>query len=264
LRNSLNAIINCIRFVKDGYCDNQQEEMEFLERADEGAMHLLHIINDLLDIAKIEAGKLCLALKPTDLRQVLKEVINLQSVIIQQKGLQLVACECLDPILVEADPVKLKQVLINVIGNAVKFTEQGSITIKTRIEPAVEALDSGGTRVVVTVQDTGVGIEPAQQHKLFHPFVMADTTKRRFDGTGLGLAISRNLIELMGGSITLYSAGNGHGTTVAITMPALNVSSLRTKIAGGEEVNSFPCILCKVPEFVHTTTGKELSSSRIE
>lgn len=223
LRTPLNAIIGCIRLVRDGCCDDREEEMEFLQRADEAAIHLLGIINDLLDIARIEAGKLSVVLEPIDLRQVVKEVINLQMVQIQQKRLQLIVPECPELIPVQADPAKLKQVLINVIGNAVKFTQQGSITITTRIEHGTEHLDgAGNSRVVVTVQDTGMGIAPEQQHKLFHPFVMVDgTTTRTFGGTGLGLAISRNLIELMGGTIMLCSAGSGKGTTVAIALPLM-------------------------------------------
>lgn len=227
LRTPLNAIIGCVRLVKDGCCDHREEEIEFLERADEASIHLLGIINDLLDIARIEAGKLTVVMEALDLWQVLKEVINLQTVQVQQKGLQLLAPEPQDPILVQADPAKLKQVLINVIGNAVKFTQQGSITIKTKIEQVEDYVDGSSSRVVITVEDTGVGIDPAQQHNLFRPFVMVDgTTTRKFGGTGLGLAISRNLIELMGGSIILCSAGSNQGTTVAITMPMMYVSPL--------------------------------------
>jgi signal transduction histidine kinase len=230
LRTPLNGIIGCVRLVHDGCCDDREEEMQFLQQADEAAIHLLDIINDLLDISKIEAGKLSVVMEPIDLQQVLKEVINLQTVQIQQKGLQLVAPDCQEPIIVQADPAKLKQVLINVIGNAVKFTEKGCITLTTRIEPKADDLDSGSTpRVFVIVEDTGVGIEPAQQHKLFRPFVMVDgTTTRKFGGTGLGLAISRNLIELMGGSIMLSSAGHNQGTTVAIAIPVMDVSLLRS------------------------------------
>ncbi|AFZ28851.1 integral membrane sensor signal transduction histidine kinase [Gloeocapsa sp. PCC 7428] len=229
LRTPLNAIIGCVRLVRDGCCDDREEEMEFLQRADEAAIHLLSIINDLLDVAKIEAGKLSVVLEPTDLQQLLKEVINLQTVHIQQKGLQLVASQGIEPIPVQADPAKLKQVLLNVIGNAVKFTEQGRITISTRLEPVTEPSPSSSTRVVITVEDTGVGIDPALQHKLFRPFVMVDgTTTRKFGGTGLGLAISRNLIELMGGSITLHSAGAGQGTTVTITMPVMDLAPFRS------------------------------------
>ena len=151
--------------------------------------------------------------------------------------MQLVAPNYQEAILVQADPAKLKQVLLNVISNAVKFTDEGSITISTRIETVADNIDSGGTtlRVVVTVQDTGVGIDPAQQHKLFRPFSMVDgTTTRKFSGTGLGLAISQNLIELMGGSIMLCSGGILQGTTVAIAIPMLNVSSLRTPLASAQ------------------------------
>jgi signal transduction histidine kinase len=239
LRTPLNAIIGCVRLVRDGCCDDREEELEFLERADVAAIHLLGIINDLLDVAKIEAGKLAVVMEPIDLCDVLKEVINLQSVQIQEKGLQLIVPDWQEAILVQADPAKLKQVLINVIGNAVKFTHEGSITIKTVIESVATKDNSLSiSRVVVTVQDTGVGVAPDQQHKLFRPFVMVDgTTTRNFGGTGLGLAISRNLIELMGGSIMLCSAGSGQGTTVAIAMPILNVSPLRSdSVVGGSLV----------------------------
>lgn len=222
LRNPLNIIINCIRLVEEGLCDDREEEMEFLKRADETTIHLLGIINDLLDISKIEAGKLSVVSTPIDLRQLLLEVINLQSVNVQQKGLQL-KCELASKAIpIKADAGKLKQVLINVIGNATKFTDTGSITIATEIQSS-----SGQFQVVVAVKDTGIGIDPTQQHKLFRPFVMVNgTTTRQFEGTGLGLAISRNLIELMGGSITLESAGLHQGTTLKITLPLIDISLL--------------------------------------
>ncbi|MBN4006656.1 ATP-binding protein [Nostoc sp. LPT] len=222
LRNPLNIIINCIRLVEEGLCDDREEEMEFLKRADETTIHLLGIINDLLDISKIEAGKLSVVSTPIDLQQLLLEVINLQSVNVQQKGLQL-KCELAPKVIpIMADAGKLKQVLINVIGNATKFTDTGSITITTEIQSS-----SGKSQVVVAVKDTGIGIDPTQQHKLFRPFVMVNgTTTRQFEGTGLGLAISRNLIELMGGSITLESAGLHQGTTLKITLPLIDISLL--------------------------------------
>ncbi|MEH2330464.1 sensor histidine kinase [Nostoc sp.] len=222
LRNPLNIIINCIRLVEEGLCDDREEEMEFLKRADETTIHLLGIINDLLDISKIEAGKLSVVSTPIDLRQILLEVINLQSVNVQQKGLQL-KCELAPKVIpIKADAGKLKQVLINVIGNATKFTDTGSIIIATEIQSS-----NSKSQVVVTVKDTGIGIDPTQQHKLFRPFVMVNgTTTRQFEGTGLGLAISRNLIELMGGSITLESAGLHQGTTLKITLPLIDISLL--------------------------------------
>jgi len=230
LRNPLNAIINCIRLVRDDCCDDLQEETEFLERAEDAAIHLLGIINDLLDIAKIESGKLSLVMEEVDLDQVLQEVISLQAIHIQQKNLQLIVFDRAKPTIVKGDRSKLKQVLINVIGNAVKFTETGSITIKTQIEPQTS---NSSLRVAIIVEDTGIGIEPSQQHKLFRPFVMADgTTTRKFGGTGLGLAISKNLVELMGGNIMLCSAGIDQGTTVVISLPIVNLELTPLSILG--------------------------------
>lgn len=218
LRNPLNTIINCLRIVREGLCDDREEEMEFIQRVEDTALYLLGIINELLDISKIESGKLSVILEPIDLRLILLEVINLQSVNIQQKGLQLNIPQINEIIPVNGDEAKLKQVLINVIGNATKFTEQGSITVSYEIR---------GSQVIITVKDTGVGIDPAQQHKLFHPFVMINgSTTRKFEGTGLGLAISRNLMELMGGKITLQSVGINQGTTVTITLPMIDASLL--------------------------------------
>ncbi|HEY9750316.1 MAG TPA: ATP-binding protein [Allocoleopsis sp.] len=228
LRTPLNAIIGCIRLVRDGCCDDREEEIDFLQRADDAAIHLLEVINDLLDLAKIEAGTLSVDLQPLDLRHTLHEVIDLQSVPIQQKGLELDFPQLREPIPVYADPAKLRQVLLNVVCNAVKFTEQGKIAIDLRIEPTTGTQNGfRGARVVITIRDTGIGIEPAQLPKLFRPFVMADgTTTRRFEGTGLGLAISRNFMELMGGNITLDSAGPDQGTTVEITLPMIDIAQL--------------------------------------
>ena len=284
LRTPLNGIIGCLRLVRDGFCDDREEELDFLQRADDAAIHLLGIINDVLDIAKIEAGKLTVEVEPVDLRKLLNEVINLQAVPIQQKGLEFDTTDLHEVIAVRVDPAKLKQVLLNVVGNAVKFTDTGSITISTRIDPLAEtpgaslkarpqqnsnpsdnnspqtptprrekqratatynrseekvsstSTDDGSnaaspgltcSQVVVTVKDTGIGIDPTQQQKLFRPFVMVDgSTTRKVGGTGLGLAISRNLIELMGGTITLFSHGEGEGTTVEITLPTIEPSLL--------------------------------------
>jgi two-component system, NarL family, sensor histidine kinase BarA len=276
LRTPLNGIIGCLRLVRDGFCDDREEELDFLQRADDAAIHLLGIINDVLDIAKIEAGKLTVEVEPVNLRKLLCEVINLQAVPIGQKGLEFNTSELHEVIAVRADPAKLKQVLLNVVGNAVKFTDVGSITINTRLEPITQksatlpsrpglshlvdkneslltakdrsskkeldaqaassktdtvkgnsSLIFASTQVVVSVKDTGIGIDPSQQQKLFRPFVMVDgSTTRKVGGTGLGLAISRNLIELMGGTISLLSQGEDQGTTVEIILPTIEPSLL--------------------------------------
>ncbi|WP_017716821.1 hybrid sensor histidine kinase/response regulator [Kamptonema formosum] len=234
LRTPLNAIIGSIRLVRDDCCDDEEEEMEFLQRADDAAIHLLEIINDVLDIAKIEAGTLSVVLEPVDLQKVIEEVIDLQAAEIQNKGLQLIFPKRQTPIAVEADPAKLKQVLLNVVGNALKFTDTGSISISTRIEPVGNGDANGSAaapgssfherHAIVSIRDTGIGIDPSQQHRLFQPFVMVDGKRtRKYGGTGLGLAISRNLMELMKGTITLHSAGPGLGTTVEICLPVLDL-----------------------------------------
>ncbi len=279
LRTPLNGIINCVRVVKDDYCDSKEEEIEFLQQADDAAIHLLEIINDVLDISKIEAGKLSVTLEKIYLQKILHEVIDLQLAPIQHKGLQLKTTIKPEKIIVNADPAKLKQVLINVVGNAVKFTDAGTIAITVQVEHDSRVIEqeelknshlsSSGSalrgasvkaktqsqadsktvakespnhrpqnsaqmltkiprkqeKVTITVSDTGIGIDPSQQDKLFRPFVMVDgSTTRRFGGTGLGLAISRNLIELMGGTISLYSAGENQGTTVNIVLPLAETS----------------------------------------
>ncbi|WP_187329254.1 sensor histidine kinase [Halomicronema hongdechloris] len=236
LRTPLNAIIGCIRLVRDDCCDSREEELEFLDRADAAAIHLLRIINDILDIAKIESGTLSLKPELIDLRQILREVVDLQSLQIQQKSLQFIYPEIPTAIWILADRAKLKQVLLNIIYNAVKFTEEGGVEVQLQTQTA-DHTDSDNDlnaryvidplvplpRVVVAVRDTGIGVDPQQQHKLFQPFVMVDgSTTRRFEGTGLGLAISKNLVDLMGGSIHLYSQGVGQGTTVLLVLPLAN------------------------------------------
>lgn len=239
LRTPLNGMISFLQLVRDGYCDDRDEEMEFLQQAHESAIHLLSIINDILDIAKIEAGSFSLMLEVVNLTEVLEEAVDLNAVQqagkIEKKGLKLSLPTRSDPIAVYADPEKLKQVFLNVLSNAVKFTESGSITVSTRLESrkikSSDGFDPQGSEsatsqsgesdwVVVTIKDTGIGIAVDQQQKLFQPFVMADgSMTRKFGGNGLGLAISRRIMESMRGTITLHSAGVNQGTAVMISLP---------------------------------------------
>ena len=227
LRTPLNAIIGCVRLVRDGCCDDREEELEFLERADNAAIHLLKIINDILDIAKIESGTVSLDLETLDLGCIVQDVLDLQALQIQQKGLTLHRPTKADPIWVKGDGDKLKQVLLNIVYNAIKFTHSGSITAKVDVVHDVDTPDDDAEtvpapRVSVTIQDTGIGIDPKDQQKLFHPFVMVDGSHTRsYEGTGLGLAISKNFMKLMGGSISLYSEGMDQGTAVTVSLPML-------------------------------------------
>ncbi len=221
LRTPLNSIICSIKLILDNFCDSPEEETELLEQADKSAIYLLDLIDELLDLVQIKEGKLIIEKKLVSLPECLSEIINSQQPLIQQKNLQLYKPNMSKSIFVEADPTKLKQIFLNVIDNAIKFTESGSITIDIQMKPGVDTYDIDQIPIaVVTIQDTGIGVEPSKQHQLFQSFVMIDgSTTRTYSGCGLGLAISRSLIELMGGNIILESAGKNQGTTVSISLP---------------------------------------------
>ncbi|MBD0334212.1 MAG: two-component sensor histidine kinase [Cyanobacteria bacterium Co-bin13] len=271
LRTPLNAIIGCVRLVKDNCCDSREEELEFLERADHAAMHLLRIINDILDIAKIESGTLALKPEVSDLRQILQEVVDLQSIHLQQKNLELKQSEVGSPVWILADRAKLKQVLINILYNAIKFTDKGQISVDIQVQSDIESASSSvvqghaidveipAPRALVTISDTGIGVDPQQQHRLFRPFVMVDgSTTRRFEGTGLGLAISKNFMDLMGGSIHLYSEGIGKGTTVVLALP-LAPTPETVGARRPDEDTVFPRTAATPPKSLAVSTNAQVS-----
>ncbi|NCQ95377.1 MAG: sensor histidine kinase [Microcystis wesenbergii Mw_QC_S_20081001_S30D] len=231
LRTPLNGIIGSIRCVMDGFCNSEEEEKEYLQQADKAAVHLLEIIDDILSIAKIEAGKLSVNPEPVDLHQIINEVINLQTASLQRKCLKFNLLLCPENPIVYADPTKLKQVILNVISNSIKFTDRGTISLITHLEHP---------QAIMTIIDTGIGIDPRQQSKLFRPFVMIDgSTTRKFSGTGLGLAISKNFMKMMGGDITISSQGQGLGTTVEIILPLVGEKKLDST---PEENSSLPIL----------------------
>jgi signal transduction histidine kinase len=232
LRTPLNGIIGSIRCVMDGFCNSEQEEKEYLQQADNAAVHLLEIIDDILSIAKIEAGKLSVNPEPVDLHQIINEVINLQTASLQRKCLKFNRILCPENLIVDADTTKLKQVILNVISNSIKFTDRGTISLITHLEHP---------QAIITIIDTGIGIDPQQQSKLFRPFVMIDgSTTRKFSGTGLGLAISKNFMKVMGGDITISSQGQGLGTTVEIILPL--VGERKLEFSPPEENSSLPIL----------------------
>lgn len=214
LRTPLNSILGFSKLILDGLCQNPAEERELLRDVFESAQHLLGIVNDILDIAKIEAGKLKLSPQRVELRPLFEQVLAVVSVQAEEKKLKLVdetAGRELPP--VRADENRLRQVLINLLDNAVKFTAQGAITLRAHT-------DRVPGHVLVEVQDTGVGVPAEQQAGLFEKFKQVDSSfTRRHGGSGLGLAICRRLVEMMGGQIELKSPGEGRGTTVRFTIP---------------------------------------------
>jgi PAS domain S-box-containing protein len=180
------------------------------------AGHLLEIINDILDLSKIEAGEMRIAPEPSSPSDLADDVVRLMADRAKARDLELsVQREGPIPAAIRTDPIRLRQVLINLVGNAVKFTERGGVTIVLRIDQ--DRLDV--PRLRIEVRDTGIGIHPSQLRDLFRPFTQADgSTARQYGGTGLGLAISKRLVEMLGGEIWATSQP-GVGSTFTVTIP---------------------------------------------
>jgi signal transduction histidine kinase/ActR/RegA family two-component response regulator len=212
IRTPLSGVIGLNNLLLD--TELTDEQRHFIELAEQSGETLLRLINDLLDVSKIEAGRLELEHLPFDARGLMDEVLRLTHVQTRQKGLGL-RDEIEIPELLSGDAARLRQILTNLLGNAVKFTAHGEITLRARV---LESLtDTVWLRFEVS--DTGIGIAPEIQARLFEPFTQADSsTTRRFGGTGLGLAISRSLTELMQGRIGLDSTP-GRGSTFWVEFP---------------------------------------------
>ncbi|MBX3319574.1 MAG: hypothetical protein KF890_06820 [Nitrospira sp.] len=213
IRTPLNGIIGMSELLMRTTLDDKQRR--YMETLHKSGMGLLQVINDILDISKIEAGKLTLEVIAFDVRQLVNEVLELFSGPAEAKGLKLTAA--LPAMLLpeyEGDPVRIRQILTNLIGNAIKFTTQGQITLHITVDE--DSLST--TTLCIQVQDTGIGIEPAVQETLFRPFMQADgSTTRRYGGTGLGLAIVKQLTQLMDGTVGVESV-LGKGSTFWCTI----------------------------------------------
>jgi signal transduction histidine kinase len=165
--------------------------------------HLLQVLNDILDLSKIEANRVVVESLIVDLPRLVEEVVLTLELRARGKGIALEADIAEDaPETIVTDPTKLRQILVNLVSNAVKFTEKGEVRIRVRPEPRAD-----GLWLAFEVTDTGIGMSPEQVARLFQPFTQADSsTTRRFGGTGLGLCISKNLAVILGGDITVTSA----------------------------------------------------------
>lgn len=226
IRTPMNAIIGLTQLALETELSARQRD--YLQKIKTSSAALLNIINDILDFSKIEAGRLELERIPFFLEEVLRDVSNLFLPVIEQKGLELfVEIAPGTPLSLVGDPLRLGQVLNNLVGNAVKFTETGEIHL--RVEP-VEA-DGQNARLRIAVRDTGIGLSKEQADRLFSPFIQADgSTTRRYGGTGLGLTISRHLVDLMDGQIAVSSAP-GDGSTFAFTAQ-FGIGTERRNLAG--------------------------------
>ena len=195
-----------------------QDQYRYVETIQHSGESLLEIINDILDFSKIEAGKLELETIDFDLQLLIEDVSQLLASHAHAKQLEVAICidDGCDRFL-KGDPTRLRQVMINILGNAIKFTEKGEVIVKTATTP----IDRYRVNLNISISDTGVGISPQDRQKLFKPFSQADgSTTRKYGGTGLGLTISHELVSLMGGTLDCESEP-GHGATFYFTIPML-------------------------------------------
>lgn len=213
LRTPMNGIIGLSDILIDTPLQKDQKQM--LEAVNASARNLLILLNDLLDFSKIEAGELGIEHIQFDIRHIITQTRHLQAPLAHKKNLAL-DCHIDDniPAALIGDPARLQQILNNLIGNALKFTKEGCVTITAKGQE-----QNGKFNLYITVTDTGIGIPKDKQSEIFLKFKQADvSTAREYGGTGLGLAITKQLVELMGGTISLQSAV-GKGTSFIITLP---------------------------------------------
>lgn len=212
IRTPLNAIIGMSGLLQN--TELQRKQAEFVKTIVTSGESLLSVINDVLDFSKIEAGQMELEERPFDLRECIEDVLQMQASKASSKHLEIgVHMEQEVPRKVYGDEMRLRQVLLNLVGNSIKFTERGEVMVHVS-----SAYKDGQLQVLFKVRDTGIGIPEARQKHLFDAFTQADTsTTRRFGGTGLGLSISQKLVELMGGQITVKST-EGLGSIFAFSI----------------------------------------------
>jgi CheY-like chemotaxis protein len=217
IRTPMNGVIGLTGLLLDSELDGRQRQ--YAEGVRSAGDALLTIINDILDVSKVEAGHLELEHIDFDLVQVVEEVAELVSEPARVKKLELLAyCSPQLPVALNGDPSRIRQVLLNLAGNAVKFTSAGEVVVRAHLETST----SDGAVVRFEVVDTGIGVSEEDRNRLFEPFTQADSsTTRRYGGTGLGLAICRQLVAAMGGTLGVDSTP-GKGSTFWFTVPLAN------------------------------------------
>lgn len=221
IRTPMNAIINMNKLALETQLTRKQHQ--YLTVVDSSARGLLGLINDILDFSKIEAGKLDLESAPFSLRGLLEEVTHSFRARVLEKHVEFIVYVALDvPDQLVGDSLRLRQVLINLVGNAFKFTDKGEVVLRIHLNPQTGSggaadRDEGVISLNVSVRDSGIGIPKDKQGQLFNAFTQADSsTSRKYGGTGLGLAICKKLVDLMGGTLTIESEP-GKGSTFAFS-----------------------------------------------
>src|SRR6202166_1124568 len=236
LRTPLNAIIGYSEMLfEDAQSAGRESEMEDLGKIQDAGKHLLGLIDNILDLSKIEAGKMTLYLETFELRPMIDSVAATVAPLAKKTGNALVVDCAGDVGSIHSDLTKVRQTLFNLLSNACKFTRNGTITL-TALRDTNEAVDW----IEFQVRDTGIGMTPDQQAKVFEAFTQADeSTTRAYGGTGLGLAITKSFCRLMGGDVTLTSEA-GKGTTFTIRLPAVTRAASDTAVSAAEKRSEGP------------------------
>ena len=239
LRTPLNGIIGFLNLILEDMADDPEEQQEFLQEAHKSALHLLNLINDILDIAKIEAGKMELNFTDVQLAELFQDVEKKTRTQAFQKKLSfdIKLPSTLEPVLVYGNYQRLLQVMINLVGNAIKFTHEGGITVTAEVvKKKLRANNQDFPGLVkVRVADTGIGVSLDKQDRLFQKFSQVDGSRTKsYGGTGLGLVISKVMVEAMGGEVNFFSMGEGLGSTVTFTIPLFQMPVTKTSGTGDE------------------------------
>jgi signal transduction histidine kinase len=217
IRTPLNSIIGMTELARDTvFNDEQKEHIHVIQASSEG---LLSLVNDLLSFSKIEGGQFELESVPFNFKEIVDQIMAMFMLRAGEKGLELLTIVAPEsPILIQGGPTSFRQILVNLVSNAIKFTEQGQIEIEIPTDGS-EPNSSNIWSMYCRVSDTGIGISPDHQARIFQKFVQADSsTTRRYGGTGLGLSISQSLVEIMGGRIWLESVPQ-EGSAFYLVLP---------------------------------------------
>jgi PAS domain S-box-containing protein len=258
IRTPMNAVLGFADLLKP-FLDDRPQGASYLKAISSSGQTLLALINDILDLSKIEAGKMQLTYEPVNLWSLVQEMEQIFAQQAQNKGLKFITeCQPGFPPSLWLDEVRMRQILFNVVGNALKFTDRGQVSIKLRYDDRQDGqqLDDKTRSVVIRIEDTGIGVAPDQQDRIFAAFTQSEgQSNRKYGGTGLGLSITQRLVEMLGGTIRLESA-LGQGSCFEFSFPNLKVGNplvpLPTKIPQDQDLNQFSPLVIVVADDVES------------